>query len=496
VKWLAALLLFVGIARAQPADLAAEVDKLKRALAELPSTASAVHDLANRVSALEAELERLRHASELAPATAKILDSVAAELAVLTRRTERLESHLVLLERASRAQLGLDGGLYLQVLRGLVGPGHSIGSRTLFDERPPVPRDHDVLFELSIAGGIQARYAGAIRTNVDNASGFDLHHGQFGLRASMAGLVETQLMLDVGAEPLSLGAAGIVRDAYIDILPTSWLTVRAGQFRVPLGRQRLISEMRLLFAEKSAATRALTFDRDIGALAMFRLLSDRLRIEAAVTDGIRAGANTANDNLDLAYTVRVVGSPLGPLPLEEGDLRWSRRPRLSFGLAAQYTLTPTTQPPPLNDIDHDGRIDNIEVITVDAELAFRIWGFALEAEYIYRHERPGGGRAPRALQGFYGQVSHAIWRGLGLGARAGFTDVPDGVILGLLDNPNYGAPVALSHTIEAGGLFFYTVLDGRIRAQLAYDFRRDFPLDPVGLVRDNHLITVQVQASF
>jgi hypothetical protein len=116
---------------------------------------------------------------------------------------------------------------------------------------------------------------------------------------------------------------------------------------------------------------------------------------------------------------------------------------------------------------------------------------------LYRHERAGGGRPPRELHGVYAQLSMFVWRGLGVAARGGFADVPDGVVLGALDNPGFGLPIVpLSRSYEAGGLVTYHLFDGLLRAQLAYQFRRDLPRDPLALSTDKHLVEVQLQASF
>lgn|GEM_PF-2830280 len=423
---------------------------------------------------------------DLGPEVARLRADLEASLA----RERHVLARLVALERpAIAAQLGFDNGLYLQVSRGKTGPGHSISSRGIFDERPPRANviDTSVPFELQVGGGVQSRYVGLIRSSLTNQSGFSLARAQLGLRVTTLGWLEVQALFDFGQEDVALGAAGVVRDVYLDLRPTRWLTIRAGQFKVPLGRERLVSGFRLLFPDRSLATRALTFDRDLGFLAEARLWNDRLRVDAAVTNGADASRSPANDNLDLAYTLRLVASPLGAMPLDQGDLARSPSPRLSVGVAAQYSLVPTDAAPIFSDLNRDGHRDNVELWTAAVELAFRWRGFAVEGEYLFRHERHGGGFANRALHGGYGQLSLAPWRGLVVGVRASYADFPS--TRAGLSLPGVNAERGLA----AGGLVGYTFFGHALKALCSYEYRRDTSL---AASSDGHQLVVQLQAGF
>jgi hypothetical protein len=290
-----------------------------------------------------------------------------------------------------------------------------------------------------------------------------------------------QLMLDFGAEFLT---THVLRDAYVDVRPTSWLTLRAGQFKVPFSHQRLVNSFLQTFTDRSIATRAFSFDRDLGGMAELHFYDERILVQVAVTNGVQA---PANDNVDLAYTARVVAQPLGKLPLTEGDL-WRGPFRFSVGAAFQYNLVPNDQG---LDLDRDGSIDNVAVYSFDAEAVLKWRGLAVEGEYFYRHEAPGAGLPEKTYQGGYAQISYMAWRGLELGARGGFAQPH---LLGLArlgidgDQPRTA--------LEVGGVVSYWVWRDKVRGQLSYDYRRDQSIGLASAVHDGHVLQAQLQAGF
>jgi hypothetical protein len=374
------------------------------------------------------------------------------------------------------------------------------GARAGAEETQPVSLGyHDGLslragpVSLTVNAAVQARYQAAIvPAPTDNRSGFDLHHAQLALDAEVLGFISVEAMFDFGAQYTAQGGAATVRDLYLEVRPLAWLTVRAGQFKVPFSRQRLVSALNQSFTERALATLAFTFDRDLGGLVQALLWRKRLRLELAITDGVDAGPAVQNDNLDLAYTARVTIAPLGPLPLVEGDRARTRPPRFSLGGAIHYDLAPTDALPPFDDLDHNGRIDNVGVISVDAEAKVAWRGLALEGEYFFRQEEPGFGRANRNFHGGYGQLSAMAWRGLELGARASYAELP------ALGRPAVGVIGDKPESaLEVGGVVNYYFWREACKAQLSYTYRDDTAADPFDTRRrSGHLIAVQLQAGF
>ena len=129
----------------------------------------------------------------------------------------------------------------------------------------------------------------------------------------------------------------------------------------------------------------------------------------------------------------MVASPPGPLPEEEGDISRPAAPASSpSGGAAYYNLPPTdvrarTGDPTANqDVDGDGRIDNVAVWQGALQVRAMWRGAALQAEYFQRLEHPGGVTADRGItRGEYAQASYfVIAHFLQVAAPIGRTDEP------------------------------------------------------------------------
>jgi hypothetical protein len=457
------LILLCAPALAAPADdvkarLDALEEKVARLGAELPPSVEALHELANRVEALAREVDRLS-ATHSGDAEARLaIDELRVELAALERRAAEAQARLSELGETRVSRFGWDDGLYFRA--------------------PPVA--------VTLHAAIQPRWVGTLRNGPGNNSNFELHHGQLQLRGELYDWLAVELMLDFGAEYLGDGRVAFLRDAFVEVRPLSWLVLRAGQLKVPFGRQRLISSLRQLFPERSLATLAFTYDRDLGGVVEAALLDGRLLIQTAVMDGVRAGQTSRNDNLDLSYTARVVAQPLGPLPPVEGDLARTRHPRFAVGMAFNYNLVPSDRG---TDLDRNGVVDNVGVWSVEAEAAVKWRGFAVEGEYFYRLESAGAGVKDHPYYGLYAQASAMVWRGLQLGARFSYAQphVLGGGKLGL-----FGAQPLEGY--EASGVVSWFVWREYAKVQLAYNYRRDTAA--TGAIEDGHVVEVQLQAGF
>lgn len=433
-KVMLALALLLGSATAGAAPPPSE----EKALAELPAVQDALHDVENRVNALQRDVDRLGAARAADPDVRRAMDELRAQIVELDRRVAESQarvSEAVAVPHAAAVSMGYDRGLFLQV--------------------PHV--------RLSLTGGVMPRYSAVVRTNGSVwANGFDLHHAQLILTANVLGWIDTVTQLDFGSAYVGADHFSPALDVYVEVRPLPWLSVRGGQFRPPFGRQRLVNELVLTFTDRSLATRAFTFDRDLGAQVQVSFFDERLKAQAAVQNG-------QNSNVDLRYTARVVGQPLGAVPNVEGDRERTRRLRFLVAGAFMYDLQPTDLAPPLDDVDRNGVVDNVEVLTASAELA-AVWrGFALEGEYFWRRERAGAARPTRDYQGGYAQASAMVWRGLQLGARfsyAQFHSLGNAEKLGVLgDVPRSG--------LEAGGVLNYYLWREHVRGQIGCGYRSD-----------------------
>jgi hypothetical protein len=462
MRLLALWLLMAVPVLAAPADdskkqLAALEDDLQKLRSQLPSAVEALHALENRVESLTLELQRVSGGRDAEPFVQRAIDELRTEVAAIERRLATTQQRLADLP-APAVSFGYDDGLYLKT--------------------QPV--------RVQLNAFVMPRWVGTLRGDAPSSSDFELHHGQLQIRGELLGWIDMQLMLDFGAEFLGGGRVEILRDAFIDVRPSSWLALRAGQFKVPFSRQRLVYSARQAFTDRSIATRAFSFDRDLGGMIEFSPFAQKLLVQIAVTDGVRAGPATHNDNLDFAYTVRALAQPLGPLPLSDGDVARTPKPRFSVGAAFQYDLQPNEQ---RLDLDRNGVVDNVGVYNFGAEAAFKWRGLALEAEYFFRVEQRGVGLPLRLYQGGYGQISGMVWRGLQLGARAAFAQPHTLAAAGL--GLHGDQPRSL---LEVGGVVTYWIWREMVRGQVAYDFRRDVITN--GSARHGHVVQVQLQAGF
>jgi hypothetical protein len=461
---LVAFCLVLGVAHAapQPDDtrkkLEALADDLQKVRSQLPSAIEAVHALENRVESLSRELQRLGSGRDAEPFVQRAIDELRVEVSALERRLAATQQRLAELP-APTVSFGYDDGLYLKT--------------------------EPVRVQLNLFA--MPRYIATLRRDAPNSSEFELHRAQLAIKAELLGWIELQLMLDFGSEFLGADRANLLRDAFIDVKPLAWLALRAGQFKVPFSRQRLVYSGRQAFTDRSVATRAFSFDRDLGGMIEFSPFGQKLLIQIAMTDGIMAGPATHNDNLDFAYTLRIVGQPLGPVPLSDGDVARTRKPRFSIGAAFQYDLSPNEQ---RADLDRNGVVDNVGVYNVGAEAAFRWRGLAAEAEYFLRVEQRGVGLPLRILQGGYAQLTGMVWRGLMLGARGAFAQphtLGGAERLGLVgDQPR--------SVMQVGALVTYWIWREMVRAQVAYDFQRDVISN--NTTRLGHILQIQLQAGF
>ena len=188
-----------------------------------------------------------------------------------------------------------------------------------FDIRSP-----DNGFYLHPMVRVQAIYTGAIASQgaMDPAppdvSGFSLGRAEMILEGHVGGpFFQYRLQLDAAESPS-------LKDAYLAWQPLRMLSVEAGQFKVPYGLQRQYWKAELEFVNISAPMAAFSLERDLGLMLIGRLLPGRLTVQAALLNG--SGANVPNDNIDLAYALRIVATPFGPLPVVGGGHRRPRPP--------------------------------------------------------------------------------------------------------------------------------------------------------------------------
>jgi hypothetical protein len=166
-------------------------------------------------------------------------------------------------------------------------------------------------------------------------------------------------------------------------------TVQAGQFKVPLGRQRLTSSGSQQFVDRSDVVDEFTPGRDIGVQVQGLLASEHVEYRGGVFNG--AGENTWSHEGGLQYAGRVMVQPLGRIDYSESDLEFVRRPLLS--VAANIETS-------------EGRDDaeGGRQVVLGADVDFRYRGLSLLSEVFFRALRDqadGTGANGLVVQGGY-----------------------------------------------------------------------------------------------
>ncbi|HXU80797.1 MAG TPA: porin, partial [Polyangia bacterium] len=98
------------------------------------------------------------------------------------------------------------------------------------------------------------------------------------LQATFFDVADARLMPDFGNGTTALW------DAYVDLRPLSWLTVRGGKFKTPLALERYQSEVAVVFPERAFPT-ALAPNRDVGFELFGALLGGAITYEGGVFNG-------------------------------------------------------------------------------------------------------------------------------------------------------------------------------------------------------------------
>lgn len=459
---------------AAPTGEAQASDETRRLTAQVESLTARQRELEAQVSALSATIDRWSALRGVDDEMRMTLEALRGELAQLRRRQAS--------ETTPRFQVGFDRGLYF-----------SVGA-----------------FRLTLNGWTQARYVGEANSTMANVSTFQVRSAALATTFELGRWALGRLELDLGstyipaapfAEPESW-----LREAFIEVRPVGWLAIRGGRLRAPLGRQRLVARMDLADPERNLATLAFTSPQDLGVLVAASPWDGRLLVEAAVTNGEQPWAMDVgrNGNLDLRYTFRVVGSPLGMVRPREGDFHASSPARFSLGAAASYDLVPQDKPLDPAAVDRD----NVEVVTATAEATFAWRWLALQAEYFYRREHHGGQLATKEFHGAYLQAQATpVPRWLLLALHGAYAEphalgataaLPGGQAPGFeggrlspkLSIVDMQIPV---NAWETGGTAVLYLASPNLKLQLAYAWRRS--LMTIGDV-DTHLVEVQLAAGF
>jgi phosphate-selective porin OprO/OprP len=152
--------------------------------------------------------------------------------------------------------------------------------------------------------------------------------------------------------------------------------VKAGQYKVPFGRQELTSSGSQQFVDRSAVSNTFARGRDIGVQAWGTPNGGVLDWRVGVFNG---GGRTIsrNDNDDLQYNARLQWAPFGDPKYSEGDFESSDRPL--FAIAGGYEANTREVAASGTALAHQ---NEQTIVAVDG--VFKYKGFSLFAEMFDR----------------------------------------------------------------------------------------------------------------
>jgi outer membrane murein-binding lipoprotein Lpp len=355
-------------------DLKAEIDAVKKELAELrtlsvqsQTVSQSVQDLSSKVTALEQELDKLRRQQTASPEVVSGLDTIGSRLDAVERDVEALRTQVADIEQPSASATGgavdWDGGFKWASSDGDYG--------------------------LKLGGFVQPRLQIKLPEEGDtiSESTFRLRRARF---LASGHLSREELTWKMQAE-LGVDAAPAL-DYYLDYEFMPELAVRAGQDKVFFTRAWWASDATLDVLERPAAIDALRYDRDIGVW-LHGWVADRLYYHVGVSNG--AGPNKRNDNIDVAALLRVEAMVVGD-KFEPMVKNLEAKPDLQLLVGAGVVHDLVRVPETIagievanRDVDSNGTLDNVRVWSSSFTVAARIQGLELMTEGIWRHERWG-----------------------------------------------------------------------------------------------------------
>ncbi|MBI2215264.1 MAG: hypothetical protein HYU52_16565 [Acidobacteria bacterium] len=168
--------------------------------------------------------------------------------------------------------------------------------------------------------------------------------------------------------------ASSLEDANInyDFFGTKGLMLKAGQFKVPFGRQELTSSGSQQFVDRSLVSGEFAKGRDAGVQLWGMALNNTIDWRIGAFNG--AGRNkSSNDNTEYQYNARVTWQPFGDVKYSESDFESKDKPL--FALALQW-----------EDNDMHGATsgnDNAREI-MGGDVVFKYKGLSVFAETFYR----------------------------------------------------------------------------------------------------------------
>lgn len=173
--------------------------------------------------------------------------------------------------------------------------------------------------------------------------------------------------------------------------------LKAGQYKVPFGRQELTSSGSQQFVDRSAVSNTFARGRDIGVQLWGTPLAGKLDWRVGVFNG-NGRTVSANDNDKFQYNARVGFQPFGDVKYSESDFESTDKPL--FAIAGNWESNNRQGATTSNDIDRE---------IVGGDVVFKFKGFSLFGELFEATDDPETG-LDKDLSGFNVQAGYFLVR--------------------------------------------------------------------------------------
>lgn len=246
---------------------------------------------------------------------------------------------------------------------------------------------------LDISNRMQVRFTQEMPESGDDRGSFRLRR----MRTKFDGWAYTkdltyELQFDTAAE------TNLLQDANVNYDFTKGqklFMLKAGQYKVPFGRQQLTSSGSQQFVDRSIASDEYARGRDIGVQAWGTPANGRLDWRVGIFNG-NGRTVSRNDNDKFQYNARLTWQPFGDLKYSEGDFESTTTPLLA--IAGQYESNDRHEATAGNDIDRE---------IVGGDVVFKYKGLSAYAEIYLGNSAPETG-AEFDNSGFTAQVGYFI----------------------------------------------------------------------------------------
>jgi phosphate-selective porin OprO and OprP len=179
-----------------------------------------------------------------------------------------------------------------------------------------------------------------------------------------------------------------LRDAFITFSPLRDLRIRAGQMKVPFGRQRVVSSGNLQMVDRSIVTSELNLDRDVGVQIFSQDLfglDGVLGYNLGVFGG--DGRNRVSGGYGFLYAGRLAVRPVGGKladDLDEVDFAGTK-PRLQAAVSGAFNHQSDRVRSTIGEVFATGPW--VDYFHVGADTSFKFAGLAMTGEFFLRQAR-------------------------------------------------------------------------------------------------------------